>query len=483
MTLKIRAICYGLAKLLLWSASLGLLAVVLQFKRTDGSKTFLELLISSDDFTLAAMHALFVLGLVVALRELVTWMFGQSELLQEIFKALHNLFVASLVPAIGNSSRSPGGLDGVGIFRELPKFLILFTGLSVTCLLLVGALYWLVGRLARKPDGNGNIFSRAVATRTLYWLGIFWLAMRWEFFREVARDFRIAVDGQAYAVVMTYVIPLSVAVGFIFLWLTARTPSALRAPVGLVVDGRRNNFPALSWSQEAATNETVASNDSKGRFKVWGGFIVAGALFGLFNGGGLENMIFGALVGTFMGAMGMRGAGTLQFNGQTVQHVPHQSTATDRREEITPMTQRQDCEAFLQAGDGVIYFVIARGDKSKGPLPIVESVPWESFGNFEEGSHKQWFRSRGNASELADWGVIVAQSSDGRVGRVVNVAESVHSHAWLVELLVTLQNTFIVPRDRLLREFREADQKRRVHSAPSELEGQSAVNDAPIRPF
>ncbi len=113
-------------------------------------------------------------------------------------------------------------------------------------------------------------------------------------------------------------------------------------------------------------------------------------------------------------------------------------------------------------------------------MPIVESVPWESFGNFEEGSHKQWFRSRGNASELADWGVIVAQSS---VGRVVNVAESVHSHAWLVELLVTLQNTFILPRDRLLREFHEVDQKRRVHSAPSELEGQSAVNDAPIRPF
>jgi hypothetical protein len=481
MTKKIRAFCCGLAKLLLGSALVGLYAVVPRIK--PGSPTFLERLLTTETFAIAAMAAFIIFGVVMCLRIFADRLFGQSEVSRTIYAISLASLCVGMIVAIGEANRSIDGLQWDQLFRRLPAVSLFGALLMVTAILIHAAMDWLVERLARKPDGTGNVFSRAFATRTLYWLGLFWLVLRWEPLREVAQSSGTAIEGQAYAVVMTYVVPLFVAVGFAVLWSTARTSATLREPVGLVVDGRRNNLPALSWSQEAATNETVASNDSKGRFKVWGGFIVAGALFGLFYGGGFENMFFGALVAAFLGALGMRGAGTLQFNGQTLQHVPHQPTASDRREEITPVTERQDCEAFLQVGDGVIYFVIARGDKSKGPLPIVESVPWESFGNFEEGSHKKWFRSRGNASELADWGVIVAQSSYGRVGRVVNVAESVHSHAWLVELLVTLQNTFIVPRDRLLREFREAEQKLHAHTAPSKLDGQSAVNDAPIKPF
>ncbi len=106
-------------------------------------------------------------------------------------------------------------------------------------------------------------------------------------------------------------------------------------------------------------------------------------------------------------------------------------------------------------------------------------MPWDSFGNFEEGSHRQWLRSRGSPSELADWGVIIAQSN---IGRVVAVAETVHSHAWLVELLVKLQNTFIAPRDKIMRDFLEAEQKR-APEAPKKTDDEPLGNDAPIRPF
>lgn len=248
---------------------------------------------------------------------------------------------------------------------------------------------------------------------------------------------------------------------------------------GLIVEGRRNDSPMLSWSQERGTDDTLASQDAQGRFKLWMRFIAFGAIVGL-STGRIENLFLGAFAATWLGAFGMRGAGSLKMSGDTLQHVPYSPKPDDRREEMTPVTQREDCEAFLREHEGVIHFYLARGDKSKGPLPLAEAVPWDSFGNFEEGSHRQWFRSRGNPSELADWGVIIAQSS---TGRVVRVAESVHSHAMLVELLVKLQNTFILPREKILQEFREAERKRRAQDEPQAIGDEPRVDDAPIRPF
>ncbi len=106
-------------------------------------------------------------------------------------------------------------------------------------------------------------------------------------------------------------------------------------------------------------------------------------------------------------------------------------------------------------------------------------MPFDSFGNFEEGSHKQWFRPRGAVTATLDWGVIVAQSS---VGRIVLVAESVDEQAWLIELLVKLQTTFIAPRDDMLQALKEAEQKRRAHER-RQVTRASSIDDAPVKPF
>lgn len=285
-----------------------------------------------------------------------------------------------------------------------------------------------------------------------------------------------------YRALIQTIAPALILVGLGLLWyfsprvlrqkrLKAATDT-YRAPQVL----QRNGYPSLVWAQEVATDDTIATADQKMRWRYWPWSLVIGALYGIYNGGlsGGWGDLFAAIV-----IFGWLGLHFLRPKAAHDLHNPEQA----KREEITPETRREDCEAFIAEHDGTLHFYIARGDKSTGPLPIVDRVPWESFGNFEEGSHKQWFRSRGNASELVDWGVIVVQSSVGRVGRVVNVAESVHSHAWLVELLVTLQNTFVAPRDKMMRDFREAAQKQRAHSGPADHADQTATNDAPVKPF
>jgi hypothetical protein len=249
--------------------------------------------------------------------------------------------------------------------------------------------------------------------------------------------------------------------------------------LGEIVEGIRNDFPMLSWSQERGTGSTVASKDGQGRFKLWIGLIALGAIIGL-STGRIENMFLGAFMAGWLGAFGLRGAGSIKMGEHSMQSIPYTPTAADRREEMTPVTQREDCEVFLRDLEGVIYFVVARGDKRKGTLPLVDAVPWESFGNFEEGSHRHWFRERGAPSDLVDWGVIVAQSN---IGRVLGVAESVHSQAWLVELLVKLQNTFIAPRDKIMQDLREAAQKRRAHDETDLVVDAPDSNDAPTRTF
>lgn len=248
--------------------------------------------------------------------------------------------------------------------------------------------------------------------------------------------------------------------------------------IGRITEGSRNSYPALTWSQIVGSNETVAGNDARRRFRIYGGVIVASALAGAASGSA-ENMVFYAMVAAWLGALGLRGAGKFAMQGQTLGYTSHVKTEEERREELTPMTRREDCEAFIEQTDGALWFCVARGTASDGPLPVVERVPFDSFGNFEEGTHKQWFRPRGAVSETLDWGVIIAQSS---VGRIVLVAQSVDEQAWLIELLVKLQTTFIGPRDAMLRALKEAEHKRRAHEEPTGRQGAS-IDEAPIKPF
>lgn len=274
------------------------------------------------------------------------------------------------------------------------------------------------------------------------------------------------------------IIPIVVAVVALAFWFVSRDKTFDDQSAGRVVEGTRSGHPLLAWSQITATGETAARSDTRRRFRIYFGVIVAAALAGLASGS-TENALFYAMAAAWLGALGLRGAGNFAMRGETLAHVPHVKTDEERREELTPMTRREDCEAFVEEVDGTLWFCVARGTASEGQLPVVERVPFDSFGNFEEGSHKQWFRPRGSVNETLDWGVIVAQSS---VGRIVLVAQSLGEQAWLIELLVKLQTTFIGPRDAMLRALKEAEQKRRAHDAPAGRPGASS-DDAPIRPF
>lgn len=238
-------------------------------------------------------------------------------------------------------------------------------------------------------------------------------------------------------------------------------------PFGAISEGVMNGLPSLSWSQEAGSDLTAGDAMSKGLLQVYGLFIFVAAIIGYFSGTPAEawgNAILGGVVGLFAGLTGL---------GEGLKR------SQERIFSATPLSRQEDCEAFIEEAYGDYWFCIARGDKRNGALPVVERVPWNSFGNFEEGSRSQWFRLRGSPSELADWGVIVAQSS---VGRVVKVAESLDNHASLIELLVKLQNLFVVPRDATLRRLREAERRNLPQSTRS-LDQAPAANDVPIRRF
>lgn len=274
------------------------------------------------------------------------------------------------------------------------------------------------------------------------------------------------------------IIPIFVAVVALVFWFVSRDKTSDDQSAGRVLDGTRNGYPLLTWSQITATGETAAGFDARRRFKVYFGVIAAAALAGLVAGSA-ENALFYAIAAAWLGALGLRGAGKFAMQGQTLSYAPHAKTDEERREELTPMTRREDCEAFVEEVNGTLWFCVARGIASEGPLPVVDRVPFDSFGNFEEGSHKQWFRPRGSVNETLDWGVVVAQSS---VGRILLVAQSLSDQAWLIELLVKLQTTFIGPRDAMLRALKEAEHKRRAHEEPGSHRGTS-IDDAPIKPF
>lgn len=268
-------------------------------------------------------------------------------------------------------------------------------------------------------------------------------------------------------------------IGLIVWAVFGRSTTTPRNPAGIVCETTRSGYPMLTWSQIVGTSETIANFDTRQRFELYLYVIAISALVGLSSG--LEGMVGGALLAAWLGGLTLRGAGKFVMQGQTLGFAEHAKTETDRREEVTPMTRQEDCQAYVEEEGGVLWFCIARGDSSEGALPLVERVPLDSFGNFEEGSHKTWFRSRGSVNDVVDWGVIIAQSS---VGRIVRVAESVHNHAWLIELLVKLQNTFVGRRDSMLRELQERELTQRVHDNQTGIESHGEFKNAtPTRPF
>lgn len=239
-----------------------------------------------------------------------------------------------------------------------------------------------------------------------------------------------------------------------------------------ITTGLRNGLPCVSWTQEAGSFHSEGRKVVRAMNWFWLGLTIFVSFMAFVSGTpehAYENAIAGAIVGALMGAYGV---------GEALKQ--RRQNGLEQIEDATPGKRREDCEAYLEPINGQIWFNVSRGDGTKAELPVVEFVPWISISNFEEGSHKQWFRSKGSVGNLADWGVIVAQSSEGRVLRV---AESVSDQAWLVELLVILQNTFIAPREAILQELRDKDADLRRTAAKTDAAPGSSASDVPLKPF
>ena len=257
-----------------------------------------------------------------------------------------------------------------------------------------------------------------------------------------------------------WAVPIVAASAFLAIWRDIAKRKAKTDQLAPMRIGLRNEMPCVSWSQDVGTSDTLAGVDSRMRLFILLGAVLIAAVLG-YRSGGMNGAGLYAFTTFIIGSFGLRYAGKPDLQ---LQISPHHKTEGERRQELTPVTRREDCEAFLQAQGDTIFFSIARGDKRRGALPVVETIPWTSFENFEEGSHKQWFRSRGMPDEMPDWGVIVAQS---KVPRVVKVAESVNDHAGLVELLSALQQVFTgQSRERILAAFAEASAEGPLSPSP-----------------
>lgn len=265
------------------------------------------------------------------------------------------------------------------------------------------------------------------------------------------------------------IIPLLLGVPLVILGLTSwrllRGKVLVDRPIGIVTRSERNGYPMLAWSQLAGSSETQAGADARGRLGLYLVFVGIFAVAG-FLSGSIEGMVLSTLLGGWLGIFGLRESGTLALQGDTLRHVPHTKSAEERREEAAPVVHREDCRAYVEVEKGELYFCLNRGNLDDGPLPPVERVPLDSFGNFEEGSHREWFRSKLSSGEVKDWGVIIAQSN---TGRVLRVAESIGERLWLVELLILLQRTFV--EDRPLLQMRldsiQRDESRPPSNSPA----------------
>jgi hypothetical protein len=257
-------------------------------------------------------------------------------------------------------------------------------------------------------------------------------------------------------------------------------PPEAKPAFGGIGEGNRDGLKSLSWTQEVGTGESYGQQGLRYEWWIMRIVLLGGTGTG-YAMGGWQGALIGGAIGAFFAGLVPRESAVPDFRmpifgiGAAAPRPPRQIGERERRTEAVPITRREDCEAFLEVGPDKIWFCLACGNRSKGLLPLVERIPYDSFVNFEEGSHTNWFRPKGAVNEMLDWGVIIAQSNEGRV---IRVAESVGDHAMLTELLVKLQTTFIAPRPGLLREFEAAKE-----AAENRQHGDLPPRATPAVPF
>jgi hypothetical protein len=218
---------------------------------------------------------------------------------------------------------------------------------------------------------------------------------------------------------------------------------------GIIKKITRNGFPSIEWSQEVGTGISQGQLLARMDMRVMLGVLASGAITGFFVFGGWR----GAIIG------GLAAAG---FSQQ-----PRQKTDVEQRHELEPVTRHEDCEVFLQEHDGELFFCLARGDKTKGALPVIAGLPLKDIGHFEIGGHAEWLRSNAQPANMRDWNIIFTET---RTSGVFVVAEWVHDKIWLTELRGRLAERFDgEERDRILEAYqrgKEGGQSTLTHSAP-----------------
>lgn len=273
---------------------------------------------------------------------------------------------------------------------------------------------------------------------------------------------------------------VATALGMVVLY---RLVNGRRRPVGVSGSLRtiqRDGLPGIAWSQEVGTGRTRGGDLDRMEGLATLGVLIVATAAGFYLGG-WGGVVIGLVIGGIMTAGVSRYSThpTVQASSSifpTIAYGTRAPSAVEQRRDAAAETREEDCEAFLELRGDEHYFCVARGDRRNGPLPVVEAVPWQSFQNFEEGTHRQWFRSNAEPDGLPDWGVVVVHST---VPRVVKVAESVGDRAGLIELLSKLQSTFIAPRGDIIRAHREAMTEKSGGSGPTS----PVTTEAPIKPF
>jgi hypothetical protein len=242
--------------------------------------------------------------------------------------------------------------------------------------------------------------------------------------------------GIIYAVVFKLLVPSGAIAGCLFFAYRAVVdkPKAVRVTPNVK---HINGLPYISWEQTAGSTETLAQRSTSEFYVSFVALMLIGGASGFFLSKP-ETVFQNTLIGIFVGLL-LGGQGLGQFNKELTQH-----------EKSKPVTREERCKVFVEEADSGLMLVVARGPGDCESLPIVDRVPLDSFSNFEEGSHRQWFRDRVGNAELVDWGVIVLQT---RSGDVISIAESVDAQYELTKLLGLLQTHIVEPRDQLIERF------------------------------
>jgi len=269
--------------------------------------------------------------------------------------------------------------------------------------------------------------------------------------------------GIVNAVVFKLLVPAGAIAGCLFFAYRAVVdkPKAVRAPPNVQ---HVNGLPFISWEQTAGSTETLAESRTSGFYVGFVALMLIGGASGFFLSNP-ETALHNTMIGVFVCLL-LGGHALGQFNKELTQY-----------EKSKPVTRKERCKVFIEEADGGLMLVVARGAGDSENLSIVDQVPLDSFSNFEEGTHRQWFRSRSANTELIDWGVIVLQT---RSGDIIPIAESVDAQFELTKLLGLLQTHIVEPRDQLIQRFSQSKLPRAQETA---LKTSASSTGVPSRRF